>query len=607
MESTDTVKPLPIELIRGESILYRASTVQVAPGHSGMEISRRGDYVPFNGLKMVGVESLTLCVTFLIAILSYRLRRRPWERPRWLSWILASNRRSVLAVFVLALISRAILLPVIGVPEPRINDEYSYLLMADTFSHHRLTNPTPPEWQHFETFWVNFTPTYHSKYPVSQGIVLALGETVFHQPWVGVYLSTAALCAAICWALQAFFPPLWALLGACLAILRVAIFSYWMNSYWGGSVAALGGALALGCVVRTFDKDRTDRSRLLLTCLFAVSMLILATSRPFEGLAFSIPLLAYYAWNLVRSLSRGEVTFRSTLLPAGLIVLSGALMMGYYNERTTGNPLLLPHVLNERTYSPLPLFLWQSGKSTFKFADPAFAKFYEVLAQEFHYRETKSAGGLKDIEISRFLQAWFFYIGPALSLPILIGLIAGLRQARTRLVVLAAFCTAIAFALSFYTMMHYAAPGAICVYLLAIEGLRYMWLQQHTAERSFVVAVCATVVITCLARQTGAAAKITFAYPNNRRLITQDLENKPGRHLVLVAYDLEHHYPGEELVHNGADFSSERILWARSKGLDNDRQLCAAYAGRTFWMVTTDDESFSLKPINLCEQPRLRP
>ena len=595
--------PLPTELIGGKRISEPPSTAKVQRVHSGVEISRKGDYVPVNGLKLVGVESLILAVTFIMAMLGSRLRHRPWERPHWLSWILASNRRSVLSVFALALTSRALLLPFVGIPQPRINDEYSYLLMADTFSHFRLTNPTPPEWQHFETFWVNLTPTYHSKYPVSQGIVLAFGEIVFHQPWVGVYLSTAVLCGAICWALQAFVPPGWALLGGCLAVLRIAIFSYWMNSYWGGSMAALGGAIAVGSVVRIFEKNRTELSRFVLACLFAVSLLILGTSRPFEGLAFSLPLLVYGTYKIVRLLVRREITLRSTVLPIGVIGLAGALMMGYYNERTTGNPLLLPYALNERTYSPLPLFLWQNGRSTFRFRDPAFAKFYEALVKEYSYGKIKSAAGLRDIEVSRFLQAWFFYIGPALSLPILIGLIASLQQRRLRLVVAAALCTAIAFASSFYTMMHYAAPATIAIYLLGVVGLRYMWLQRRTAERSFVVAVCVTVVVACLTRQTGAVANITFAYPDNRRLISQELENKPGRHLVLVFYDLEHHYPGEELVHNGADFDSEKILWARSKGFDSDRQLCRAYPGRTFWMVTTDDESFSLKSLNLCNQP----
>src|SRR5579862_2160327 len=370
MESPRTMTPVPSELIGGKSTFDRASTVQARRDHSGVEVSRKGDYVPVNGLKIVGVESLILCVTFVIAILSSRLRHRPWRRPRWLSWILASNRRSVFSIFALALISRALLLPVAGIPEPRINDEYSYLLMGDTFAHFRLTNPTPAAWQHFETFHVNFLPTYHSKYPVSQGLALAFGEIVFRQPWIGIYLSTALLCGAICWTLQAFVPPGWALLGALLATCLLALFSYWMNSYWGGSMAALGGALALGSLLRLFEKDVPARKRALLASLFAASLLLLATSRPYEGLAFSLPLLVYFVCQLTicfskhgkkDSISR-KVALSSTALPALLVGLVGLSLMGFYNARTTGNPLLLPHLLNERTYSPLPLFLWQKPK-----------------------------------------------------------------------------------------------------------------------------------------------------------------------------------------------------------------------------------------------------
>ncbi len=561
------------------------------------------NYVPIHGLRMLAVESCLLLAVFLIALGG--LRFLPSGRPpRWLNAILAVNLRSALFVVAVALLGRALLLPFIGVPGPRINDEYSYLLMADTFSHHRLTNPTPPAWQHFETFHVNLTPTYHSKYPVSQGLVLAFGEIIFHQPWVGVYLSTAALCGAICWTLQAFVPPGWALLGGLLAVVRIALLSYWMNSYWGGSMAALGGALALGSVVRLFQPQQTDRRRLALASLFAVSLLMLATSRPYEGFAFSVPLLLYFVYKSVRAVYSGEARFRFTVLPVAVIGVAGVLMMGYYNQRTTGNPFLLPHILNERTYSPLPLFLWQRPNPNPTFHDPVFAKFFKLTEEEYGYQKTKSISGLMSLLGARLLADWFFYVGPALTFPVLLGLISSVVQPRMRIVALATLAMVIALALCIYTMPHYAAPATVAGYLFAVEGLRYLWQQGRDGERAFVVAVCFTVVAASLTRQTGSAAiNSSFAFPDTRRLITQQLEGKPGEQMVLVSYDLERHYPGDELVHNGADFDSQKILWARSKGTASDRELCQVYPGRTFWSVKTDDLNFWLNPLDLCPHP----
>jgi hypothetical protein len=562
------------------------------------------NYVPLHGLRMLATESGILFAAFLIGYVSLRFLHPAVNRPRWLAWILGGNLRAVVFVIAVALVGRALLLPAVGIPQPRINDEYSYLLMADTFSHHRLTNPTPPAWQHFETFHVNMTPTYHSKYPVSQGLVLAVGEIVFHQPWIGVYLSTALLCGAICWALQAFVPPGWALLGGLLAVVRIALLSYWMNSYWGGSMAALGGALALGAVVRLFDPQRTERNRRLLASLFAVSLLILATSRPYEGFAFSLPLLVYVGYKVSRATIRGEVKLRSTVLPVLAIGLAGMALMGYYNQRTTGNPLLLPHILNERTYSPLPLFLWQRAKPALTFRDPAFAKFYEATKEEYGYEKTKSISGLISLESSRLLSDWFFYVGPALSFPVLLGFLASVRQPRLRIVVLAALSTAIALALCIYTLPHYAAPATVAVYIFAVAGLHYLWQQQKDGERAFVIAVCLTVVAVSVSRQTGGTAmNAFFTFRDARKSVAQQLKNQPGKQLVLVSYDLQQHYPGNELVHNGADFNSETILWARSKGEDNDRELCQAYSDRTFWSVKTDDVNLSLIPLDLCKHP----
>ena len=161
-------------------------------------------------------------------------------------------RRKVLCwsgLGALVLILRAAVLPVWPLPKPVIYDEFSYLLQADTFAHGRLSTPTHPMWQFFESIYILQKPTYASRYPPGQALMMAVGERVFGHPWFGVWLSAGILAAALCWALQGWLPPRWALLGGAMC-LQLCFYSYWMNSYWGGAVTAIGGALVVGAYGR---------------------------------------------------------------------------------------------------------------------------------------------------------------------------------------------------------------------------------------------------------------------------------------------------------------------------------------------------------------------
>ncbi len=158
---------------------------------------------------------------------------------------------SVAVIGLSVIVLRLALLPLFPIPLPFVPDDFSFLLAGDTFAHGRLANPTPAMWTHFESIHITMQPTYLSMYFPGQGLLLAAGTVLFGSPWIGVLIASALMCAALCWMLQAWLPPGWALLGGMIAVLRLGVFSYWTNTYHAaGSLAPLGGALVLGALPR---------------------------------------------------------------------------------------------------------------------------------------------------------------------------------------------------------------------------------------------------------------------------------------------------------------------------------------------------------------------
>ncbi len=586
-------------------------------------------------------KSLLLAIAIIAAFLVPRLGESFFRKiERFLGYIGAHKRLSILGIIAGVIFVRLSLLPILPVPVPEAQDEFGYLLSADTFAHGRLTNPPHPLWIFFDTFQVNQQPTYMSRYPPAQGAVLAVGQLMGH-PWIGVLLSVAAMCGAVLWALQGWLPASWALLGTILIAARIGTFGYWMNSYWGGAVAATGGALVIGALPRILRQQRSIDAWLL-----GSGAAILVNSRPVEGVIFCVPVFAVLAAWMIRARSvssTGDVSpirVSRIIIPIAVCVIMTCAFTAYYNWRVTGSAFLPPFALNQRLYfRGQPVFLWQKKLPATRTMNPQFDSYYNIFPGGFDgtwrgvlyvtwrkfvkFRDfflfTESALLIPLVALpwilrkgrSRWLVAHMCACGfillmvawkaPAYAVPVastlpVSGLLWLLRDKEVRFLVIewivcfAGMLAVIAF------LEHYAAPLLAVFFILVMQSLRYLRRWSH-GGKPVGVALSRVVVLFVIGMFPVLVAQDTL-HPNSvppvapawsleRASIEAQLEKTPGQHLVIVRYSPDHHYE-TEVVYNLADIDHEKVIWARELPNVDIQPLLDYFAERRVWLLQPD-------------------
>jgi hypothetical protein len=492
---------------------------------------------------------------------------------------------AILAALPVAL--RLLLLPNFPVPTPSVSDDFSYLLIADTLRHFRLANPPHSMHAFFETFFVLQEPTYSSIFPIGQGVVLAIGGTLFGHPWAGVLLSVAALCALCYWMLRGWTTQGWALLGGLLAAIQFGPLNQWTNSYWGGAVSAAAGCLVFGSLPRLKESART-RDAVLLG--LGVSLQLL--TRPFEFLFCVASVLIFLGRPGLRTLGIAS----AILLPAlGVTAL--------HNHAVTSSWTTLPYQLSRDQYGVPATFTFQPNPVPHRELTREQRLNYEAQ-REVHGPGTDTPASYLNRVAGRIRYYRFFFLVPLyLALPFFLP---ALRERRFAWVALTLLLFSLGTNFYPYFYSHYIAAVTCLFVLVSVTGLERL-SRLSTPAAQFIVIACfahflfwyglhlfANQPFSAEVREYETWDAINHGDPEGRIAINNRLAQSTGRQLVFVRYGPAHTF--SEWVHNAADIDASRVVWARDLGPEENEKLRRYYPDRTIWLLEPDVRPPRLSP-----------
>lgn len=507
---------------------------------------------------------------------------------------------------------------VLGTPLPAVHDEFSYLLGAETFARGHLTEVPHVMPEHFQAAHVIHDPTYASKYPPGQALLLAAGWKLW-QPSLGLALGAGLLVAAVHYLLRAIYSGVWALAGALTVWSGFCLVNYWTTSYWGGGLAATAGALTFGAAAWLAKKDRPASLRH--GFLFALGLCLLAITRPFEGLLFAVPCAG---WTLVSLIGHARRQWGSALACAGVIAATGGAGIAgllLHNQAVTGHLTELPYQCWFHQYATGGAFLWQPNESLSSYVSAHLGSFFRAIAERAHEEMAADGSVLNSVRrhfSERLHSLKWFYLGPyqLLGMAAVIHTLIFLSARRIFIapVWMSLFSVLLVCAgssLCLYDNVHYVAPILGCVFVLAVGGLQAAWHSgwMRPALRPLALA-CGLTGVLAPAGQTAAILwdKESFFAANprhghdviggqryflfdaehglgfKRKRIEEKLARLPGQHLVFVKYGDESS-PNETWHYNGADIAGQKVMWAEYMDQDMNERLCDEHPGHTVWVL----------------------
>lgn len=549
------------------------------------------------------IPLIIVCCSILIAVFCKQLTTK-FVKTFWI--VLRKFSHSVAGgVLFFAILTFALELIMgsgVRIPYPIIHDEFAYLLSADTFASGRLTNPTHPLWEHFESFHIIQQPSYQSKYPPAQGAFLAVGQFLSGYPIVGSWIALAAANGALFWMLCGWVPRRWAVYGGFLATLNSSFLILWGQCYWGGQVAMSGGALLFGAYPRLKKNPRISTSIIL-----ALGVAILANSRPYEGLIAAVPIaIALFCWLFGKQKPGWSVAVSRVIVPVVMILIPTFLWMGFYNYRVTGNALTLPYkVWVDQYYSKtFDGLIFSANKAATSKQPERIIYSYDLDSNQ---PEPKFELKSKPVPVSLMVKLAKYdllYTGSYAVVLVCFCGIGALFRNRENLFVLFISLLVIVSAVSQSTAghPHYIAPIGCLLILLQIQCLRvlYQWKRNWRPVGPMLVSTvlvltALTTITTFVKYREPVRESSVYHWAWRKHQVSEKLDHVEGKHLVLVKYNRDHIYHNE-WVYNAADIDNSKVVWARILEPEKNEKLVNYFQDRSIWVVEADSPKINLHP-----------
>jgi hypothetical protein len=519
---------------------------------------------------------------------------------RWLSVLVPT-----IATFVVAM-----LISLSRWPVPRMHDDFSNLLVAETLLQGRVCNPTPPAFESMESFHIVMTPHYASKFPIGPGAMLALGALIFGTTVAGLWLSASMATACVTWMLLSRFSPKWTFVIGMLLALHPSLQNGWAQEFTHGWLPLSGVALVMGGVLRTrsnvLERCGTYKSAIAI----GIGSVLVLYARPFDAGIICGLLIVSLVPKLVSQRWHQKVSFwRMAMISIG-VVGSGLVGQAAINASITGRMTQLPYQLHEEQYGVAPLFVWSRPH------EPSIGHRFAEL-ETYHrgcslqsWEQAASPMGYCKLFRDRVSNLFLHWGGLLCLLPFSVLLISKERR-RYSWMWLIVIATLLIINCIPWVMPAYTAgliPIAILLSSLGVRGFtrwyaKCLLMNQDKFDNQGVhrlksfrrrirlgaLGLIGLSQITAFAITSYARSTYQTGWESNwadqRTALNDRLQRIPGKHLVLVQYGTGHDVQ-EEWVYNSADIMNAPVLWARYGNDEMNELLRRSYGERQAWLLS---------------------